>query len=56
MSVNDFWMEIAEEAKKLTPAKVARELSPLLPAGDLAGLDLKIRAAINELSEKMNDR
>ncbi len=53
MTLSEFLTELKTTATNLTSQKVEAELSPLIDKNQLAGLDIKIRTALNELIEYM---
>jgi hypothetical protein len=53
MTIKDFQDEVSGELKRLTHAKVVGELAPLLDAVELTGLEIKIKAALIEMLEKL---
>jgi len=53
MGLYDFFNELLKEIKQINFEKIKTELSPLLKKEDLVGLDIKIKAALNELLDKM---
>jgi predicted nucleotidyltransferase component of viral defense system len=55
MSRSEMAAELRDAAAGLSDAALERELSGLLPAGDRAGLALRMRAAITKLADRLGD-
>lgn len=54
MSLKEFVQTLCKEAGKIEPEKLERELRFLLDKNELAGLDIKIKAALNKLAEDLH--
>jgi predicted nucleotidyltransferase component of viral defense system len=54
MQLSDFIDELKQESHRLTQKNLENELSPLMEKKDLAGLEIQIKTALNELLVKLD--
>ena len=51
MTLSEFIVELRRDVEEISPESIRAELTPLLDEGEMAGLDKKLKVALNKLIE-----